>query len=573
MYHIFISYSRKDLITARRIVNTLKELKLDTWFDWDSIPKGEAWEQEIYRGIEEADVLLFLISPDSVQSEMCNKEVLHAIRNNKRILPVLLREVGSAVYWDRTAGEKINSLNWIFCREERDLFPEAIDQVEKTIRTDYDWVRFHTSLQIKALAWGSKNDNSRLLRGKELKEAEDRIVKIGPRTEPALTEIQKQFLRASRKTYSGQRRRPFTVVTGVVSAFVLLGLWMTGVVYRLFPTQPGCPDISNLHIVLNTEDLSSDAQLVLEKARTKSMVQTTLRECGDGSEAVNAELTVVAKSDGSGDSIWLEVHLPNVPAFELDFLSEVRDFEPERVTTQQASLVIQAAAAYSLGDYEASVSILERMANGQEMPEIGSILMAQSNLFLNHLNESQSAYETALENAQAGSELASHLHMGAALAYWRPRLYHSTEGTDCAKAAAHYRLADPQIEGAALLNNVMILFADQYQCNVTDWQTLTEQEDAGDPTANAIASFIRAKRCEEQKDAPGCDIPSDLKQAEPFLMIARAHLLRYYYNNSKTQEICQTAEKYLESYQNDIISPLENSELRRINQLKGLSCT
>jgi hypothetical protein len=41
MSHIFISYSRKDLAFAQKIVNALAANDLDTWIDWKSIPKGE----------------------------------------------------------------------------------------------------------------------------------------------------------------------------------------------------------------------------------------------------------------------------------------------------------------------------------------------------------------------------------------------------------------------------------------------------------------------------------------------------------------------------------------------------
>ncbi|MBI1792680.1 MAG: toll/interleukin-1 receptor domain-containing protein [Chloroflexi bacterium] len=59
MSHIFISYSRKDIDFAEKIVDALATDNLDTWIDWKSIPKGEDWEQEIYRGIEEADASCF----------------------------------------------------------------------------------------------------------------------------------------------------------------------------------------------------------------------------------------------------------------------------------------------------------------------------------------------------------------------------------------------------------------------------------------------------------------------------------------------------------------------------------
>ena len=59
MSHIFISYSRKDLTFAQKIVDALAAYDLDTWIDWKSIPKGEDWEQEIYHGIKEADAFLY----------------------------------------------------------------------------------------------------------------------------------------------------------------------------------------------------------------------------------------------------------------------------------------------------------------------------------------------------------------------------------------------------------------------------------------------------------------------------------------------------------------------------------
>ena len=184
MSHIFISYSRKDIDFAQKIVDALAANNLDTWIDWKSIPKGEDWEQEIYRGIEEADAFLFLISPDSVTSPMCNKEIVHAVKNGKRILPIVISnidvgQVNKRFY--RRSRREIAKRNWIFCREGQDDFNKAIEETCKTIHTDYEWLKYHTELQIKALEWEQKKDNSRLLRGKELREAEQRLASSGNR--------------------------------------------------------------------------------------------------------------------------------------------------------------------------------------------------------------------------------------------------------------------------------------------------------------------------------------------------------------------------------------------------------
>ena len=206
MSHIFISYSRSDLKLAQKIVDALSACKLDTWIDWKSIPKGEDWEQEIYRGIEEADAFLFLISPDSVKSEMCNREIAHAVKNGKRILPVFIADAENKRIYDVTdqflyneQKEEIHRRNFIICRQGSDEFNTAIGEIQTTIHTDYEWVKYHTKLLVKALDWERHKDDSRLLRGKELRESYRLLALAGKDTYPVPTDLQRQYLSASQK--------------------------------------------------------------------------------------------------------------------------------------------------------------------------------------------------------------------------------------------------------------------------------------------------------------------------------------------------------------------------------------
>ncbi|MCJ7434026.1 MAG: toll/interleukin-1 receptor domain-containing protein, partial [Anaerolineales bacterium] len=123
-------------------------------------------EQEIYRGIEEADAFLFLISPDSVASPMCNKEIAHAVKNGKRILPIVIRDTDPKIIHP-----EISKRNWIFYRDGQDDFNKAIEKTRQTIHTDYEWLKFHTELQVRAQKWIREKDSSHLLRGKQLRQA------------------------------------------------------------------------------------------------------------------------------------------------------------------------------------------------------------------------------------------------------------------------------------------------------------------------------------------------------------------------------------------------------------------
>ena len=64
MAKVFVSYSRKDIDFARRLTMELKKSELDFWIDWEGIPPTVDWWKEIEKGIEEADIFLFLISPE-----------------------------------------------------------------------------------------------------------------------------------------------------------------------------------------------------------------------------------------------------------------------------------------------------------------------------------------------------------------------------------------------------------------------------------------------------------------------------------------------------------------------------
>jgi WD40 repeat protein len=214
MSHIFVSYSRKDIEFAQRIVDSLAAQELDTWIDWKSIPKTVDWEQEIYRGIEEADAFLFMVSPDSVQSEMCNKEIAHAVKNEKRIIPIVIRDAD-----EKNIPTVVKKLNWIFCREEQDNFTTAVGQIREAIHTDYEWLKLHTKLQIKALEWERRKDASRLLRGKELREADDQLAKISGQQNPQPTPLQREYVLFSRRHEELQRRQ---IISGLSLGLLLM---------------------------------------------------------------------------------------------------------------------------------------------------------------------------------------------------------------------------------------------------------------------------------------------------------------------------------------------------------------
>lgn len=90
MKRVFVSYSRRNKAFAERIARDLSDAGLDVWVDFRQIQGGELWQNEIYRGIERSEIVVFCMSPDSITSEWCRKEAHAARDQGKYIVPVMV---------------------------------------------------------------------------------------------------------------------------------------------------------------------------------------------------------------------------------------------------------------------------------------------------------------------------------------------------------------------------------------------------------------------------------------------------------------------------------------------------
>ena len=187
MSDVFISYSRRDIAFARLIQEALQQSKVDTWIDWLRIPVGEKWWPEICEAIQNANVFMFIISKNSIDSSVCKDEINLALQNHKRIIPIIVDSLKPDVI--REFVPDLPQLNWIIFEkdhifhieenpeiqsdklEDRQVaqplppqFEMALKKLNIAIHTDYEWVKFHTKNQVKALEWEKHKDTSRLLR-------------------------------------------------------------------------------------------------------------------------------------------------------------------------------------------------------------------------------------------------------------------------------------------------------------------------------------------------------------------------------------------------------------------------
>ena len=128
----FISYSRRDAAFMRRIHESLSATGRDIWVDFEDIPPTADWWDEIRTGIETAANFIFIISPDSIQSEVCHREINHAVQHNKRLVPLLHRDLIEEADKERLP-DVIGSHNWIFFRDGDD-YDTALEKLLAALR-------------------------------------------------------------------------------------------------------------------------------------------------------------------------------------------------------------------------------------------------------------------------------------------------------------------------------------------------------------------------------------------------------------------------------------------------------
>ena len=202
MTDVFISYSRRDKVFTQKLVESLQTANREVWADWDSIPAASDWTAEIRQGIEEADSVVFVLSPEWVKSNECRKEMDHSIKMGKRLLPILhiMPADGQEV------PSELAKLNWVYMRDTDD-FSKAFQTLLSAMDADLDWIKTHTRIQVRALEWEKKNHSASFaLRGEDLIEGEQ-FIASGMNKSPAPTQLQSEYILASRKDATRRQRR------------------------------------------------------------------------------------------------------------------------------------------------------------------------------------------------------------------------------------------------------------------------------------------------------------------------------------------------------------------------------
>lgn len=92
MNKIFISYSRKDEYFARCLAADLEACGAEIWIDVDDIPVGSKWSSAVQEGLRKSEIMLLILSPESMASPHVEDEWNYFHDKKKQIVPLLWRD-------------------------------------------------------------------------------------------------------------------------------------------------------------------------------------------------------------------------------------------------------------------------------------------------------------------------------------------------------------------------------------------------------------------------------------------------------------------------------------------------
>ena len=91
---IFISYARKDYDAVVRLRDEIfRRTGVRPWMDVSGIETGTQFADVIAKAIDGCELLIFVMSSNSVESPWTQKEVMYALNHKKKIYPVVIDDV------------------------------------------------------------------------------------------------------------------------------------------------------------------------------------------------------------------------------------------------------------------------------------------------------------------------------------------------------------------------------------------------------------------------------------------------------------------------------------------------
>ena len=128
--NVFVSYSRREVGFVDNLVRDLEEKNYEIWLDYRNLVPGTPWQEQIYQGINDANVILLVVSKASISSQNVEVEWKHVLQQNKRIILLVFEAV--------TLPKELEKYEWIdFRGNYKAGLKELFTQLDQPIQEEH----------------------------------------------------------------------------------------------------------------------------------------------------------------------------------------------------------------------------------------------------------------------------------------------------------------------------------------------------------------------------------------------------------------------------------------------------
>ncbi|MCF2858715.1 TIR domain-containing protein [Pseudoalteromonas sp. SMS1] len=152
IFDVFISYGRRhSKAFAVQLRQSLIDQGYKVWLDTENIAIAVEFQQKIDEGIRYAHNFCFILSPHSVNSEYCNRELKTALTLNKRIIPIHHMDMGAS---EGDIPEKLQKLNWMMFNGNR-TYTQTLSMLVSALNQHTEVLHPHCELLLHADKWAN----------------------------------------------------------------------------------------------------------------------------------------------------------------------------------------------------------------------------------------------------------------------------------------------------------------------------------------------------------------------------------------------------------------------------------
>ena len=195
MTQVFLAHAEEDKSFREQLRQRLMRENITVWTNTNDIPTGTDFKRALKIGIEETDNVVYLLSPEALQSTYCQREIAYAQLLNKRIIPLLVKPMDMQQLPSRQRSLQFINFSDNPTPEQHE---SNIAKLLRILRHEAPYHDEHKQLLVKALKWKRQYRNpSILLRGYNLRHAEAWLKVAQGRRQQGPTELQTTFIAES----------------------------------------------------------------------------------------------------------------------------------------------------------------------------------------------------------------------------------------------------------------------------------------------------------------------------------------------------------------------------------------